>query len=47
MRSIFGVRRGSTRFENNHGKSLYVQAPAQPYITYVYLDRIIAVRHQP
>lgn len=38
---------GPFRFENDHGKSIYVQAAAKPYITYVYLDRIIAIRHKP
>jgi hypothetical protein len=30
---------------NNPQKSIYIQSPAQPYITWVYLDRIIAIRH--
>lgn len=28
-------------------RSIYIQAPAKAYITFVYIDRIIAIRHQP
>lgn len=31
---------------NNPQKSVYIQSPAKPWITWVYLDRIIAVRHK-
>jgi hypothetical protein len=38
---------GPFRFENNHGKSIYVAAAAKPFITAVYLDRVIAIRNKP
>lgn len=32
---------------NNPLKSIYIQSPSKPYLTYIYLDRIVAVRHKP
>jgi hypothetical protein len=38
---------GPHRFSADHAKSLYVQAPAQKFITWVWTDRFICVRAKP
>ena len=35
---------GPFSFSTNHEKSIYIQPPAQPFVKYVYVDRLIAVR---
>lgn len=41
---LIKVPGGPFRHDPDHGKGMYVQAPNQEYIKYVYVDRLVAVR---